>query len=120
MLKVLDLVIALTGLRDHEATAGGFSPLTLRMVADDHKAYYPGATPVHIRVTGDRTTGRLLGAQLLGQRGAEIAKRIDIYATAISHGATVADIIDLDLSYTPPLGSPLDAVQAAATTWQRG
>ncbi|WP_344612401.1 hypothetical protein [Dactylosporangium salmoneum] len=86
---------------------------------DDHKAYYPGATPVRIRITGDRTTGRLLGAQVLGHRGAEIAERIDIYATAISHGASVADIIDLDLSNTPPLGSPWDAVQAAATAWYR-
>jgi hypothetical protein len=37
----------------------------------------------------------------------------------ISFGATVADIADLDLSYTPPLGSPWDAVQVATTTWQR-
>ena len=50
----------------------------------------------------DRTSGRLLGAQLLGRHGAEIAKRIDTYATAISYGATVDDIADLDLSYTRP------------------
>ncbi|HEV8566382.1 MAG TPA: CoA-disulfide reductase, partial [Actinoplanes sp.] len=78
------------------------------------------ATPIQIRVTGDRATGRLLGGQLLGHRGAEVAKRIDIYATAISYGATVDDVADLDLSYTPPLGSPWDAVQIAATTWRRG
>jgi len=87
--------------------------------ADDHKAYYPGATPVHLRITGDRHTGRLLGAQLLGASGAEIAKRVDTYATAISYGATVDDIADLDLSYTPPLGSPWDAVQVATTAWRR-
>jgi NADPH-dependent 2,4-dienoyl-CoA reductase/sulfur reductase-like enzyme len=95
-------------------------PLTgVEAVADDHKAYYPGATPIRIRVTGDVTTGRLLGAQLVGHRGAEIAKRIDIYATAIHHGARVDQISDLDLSYTPPLGSPWDAVQTAAHAWTR-
>jgi hypothetical protein len=52
-------------------------------------------------------------------RSAEIAKRIDIYATAISYRATVADVTDLDLSYTPPPGSPWDAVQIAATAWHR-
>src|SRR6266511_4602895 len=57
-------------------------------------------------LTGDRRSGRLLGAQLLGHVGAEIAKRIDILATAIAYGATVEEIGDLDLSYTPPLGSP--------------
>ena len=74
---------------------------------------------MHVRITGDRHTGRLLGAQLVGSRRAEIAKRIDIYATAISSGAAVADVTDLDLSYTPPLGSPWDAVQIAATAWHR-
>ncbi|MFF5079421.1 alpha/beta fold hydrolase [Actinoplanes sp. NPDC000266] len=67
----------------------------------------------------DRTTGRLLGGQVLGRHGAEIAKRVDTYATAISYGATVADIADLDLSYTPPLSSPWDAVQTATAAWTR-
>jgi len=61
----------------------------------------------------------MLGAQLAGRRGAEIAKRVDIYATAIHHGARVGEMSDLDLSYTPPLGSPWDAVQAAADAWTR-
>jgi pyruvate/2-oxoglutarate dehydrogenase complex dihydrolipoamide dehydrogenase (E3) component len=74
---------------------------------------------MRIRVTGDRTTRRLLGAQLLGSRSAELAKRIDIYATAISFGTTVDDVTDLDLSYTPPLGSLWDAVQIATTAWRR-
>ena len=56
---------------------------------------------------------------MLGHHGAEIAKRIDTYATAISYGASVDDVADLDLSDTPPLGSPWDAVQIAATTWRR-
>ncbi|MBM0275162.1 FAD-dependent oxidoreductase [Micromonospora tarensis] len=117
--KVFDLVAAGTGLRDDHARKAGYDPVTVASTADDHKAYYPGATPVRVRVTGDRRTGRLLGAQLLGTRGADIAKRIDTYATAISYGASVADIAELDLSYTPPLGSPWDAVQIAATNWQR-
>lgn len=89
------------------------------MAADafDHRAYYPGATPLRMRLTGDRASGRLLGAQLLGQTGAEVAKRIDILATAIAYRATVADLSDLDLSYTPPLGSPWDALQHAAHAW---
>jgi hypothetical protein len=32
---------------------------------------------------------------------------------------TVDQLSDLDLSYTPPLGSPWDAVQAAAQAWVR-
>jgi len=32
---------------------------------------------------------------------------------------TVDAVSDLDLSYTPPLGSPWDAVQIAAQAWTR-
>ena len=119
VVKVFDLVAARTGLRDHEAATIGHDPVTVAAVADDHKAYYPGAQPISIRVTGDRTTGQLLGAQLVGHRGTETAKRVDIYATALFHGMTVDAISDLDLSYTPPLGSPWDAVQVAAQAWVR-
>jgi NADPH-dependent 2,4-dienoyl-CoA reductase/sulfur reductase-like enzyme len=58
--KVFDLAAARTGLREHEAKAAGFNPLTVETVAWDHKAYYPGAQEMRIRVTGDADNGRLL------------------------------------------------------------
>lgn len=119
VVKVFDLVAARTGLRDIDAPAAGFDPVSSTAVADDHKAYYPGARPISIRVTGDAGTHRLLGAQLVGALGTETAKRVDTYATALHHGMTVEQISDLDLSYTPPLGSPWDAVQVAAQAWSR-
>ena len=82
------------------------------------KHYDPGARRIRLRVTGDRQTGRLLGAQILGPWQAEVAKRIDVYATALFAGMTVDAISDLDLSYTPPFGSPWDAVQFAAQAWE--
>ena len=48
VVKVFDLVAARTGLRDHEARAHGFTPVKPAHVADDHKAYYPGAKPITI------------------------------------------------------------------------
>ncbi|GAB3148168.1 FAD-dependent oxidoreductase [Microbacterium neimengense] len=119
VVKVFDLVAARTGLRDHEAAAAAYAPHSHTAIADDHKRYYPGATPISIRITGDTRDGRLLGAQLVGARGAEISKRVDTYATALHHGMTVAAMSDLDLSYTPPLGSPWDAVQVATQAWER-
>jgi NADPH-dependent 2,4-dienoyl-CoA reductase/sulfur reductase-like enzyme len=119
VVKVFDQAAARTGLRHHEADAAGFDPVTVESVADDHKAYYPGSHRITMRVTGDRATGRLLGMQLFGHKNAEIAKRIDIAATAIFHGMTVDGLSDLDLSYTPPLGSPWDAVQMGAQAWTR-
>jgi NADPH-dependent 2,4-dienoyl-CoA reductase/sulfur reductase-like enzyme len=119
VVKIFDEVAARTGLRDHEAAAGDFDPLTVESEADDHKAYYPGSHRIAMRFTGDRRSGRLLGVQLFGHRHAEVAKRIDIAATAIFHGMTVEDVSDLDLSYTPPLGSPWEAIQIGAQAWAR-
>jgi NADPH-dependent 2,4-dienoyl-CoA reductase/sulfur reductase-like enzyme len=119
VVKIFDQAAARTGLRDHEAAAAGYDPVTVQSQADDHKAYYPGSHRITMRVTGDRATGRLLGVQLFGHRHAEIAKRIDIAATAIFHGMTADAVSDLDLSYTPPLGSPWEAVQMGTQAWVR-
>jgi len=119
VVKIFDMVAARTGLKDAEAAAVGFDPFTVEFDGDDHKAYYPGSHRVHLRYTGDRSTGRLLGVQLFGHRHAEVAKRVDIAATAIFAGLTVDAVNDLDLSYTPPLGSPWDVVQGGAQAWVR-
>ncbi len=119
VVKIFDQAVARTGLRDHEAAAAGFDPVTVSSQADDHKAYYPGSHRIAMRVTGDCGTGQLLGVQLFGHKHAEIAKRIDIAATAIFHHMTVDAVSDLDLSYTPALGSPWEAVQMGAQAWVR-
>jgi NADPH-dependent 2,4-dienoyl-CoA reductase/sulfur reductase-like enzyme len=119
VVKIFDLAVARTGLLESEAKAERFSPLTVKTEGWDHKAYYPGAHRLVIRVTGDRETGRLLGAQILGHWQSEVAKRIDIFATAIHHGMSVQELVDLDLSYTPPLSSPWDPVQSSALAWER-
>lgn len=118
VVKVFDLVAARTGLRDTESVDGGFRTSTFATAADDHKRYYPGARAIHLRVTGDLDNHRLIGAQMVGNRGSEIAKRIDTYATALYAGLTIEQVSELDLSYTPPLGSPWDAVQTATQTWE--
>lgn len=117
VVKVFDLVIARTGLRDSEAHKAGFDPLTVESRLWDHKVYYQGAREIVIRVTGDRKSGRLLGAQMVGHWQAEVAKRIDIFATALFHEMLVDDLNQLDLSYTPPVSSPWDPVQMSAQAW---
>jgi NADPH-dependent 2,4-dienoyl-CoA reductase/sulfur reductase-like enzyme len=116
-LKVFDLAIARTGLSERDARKARFDPVTVGLEANDHKAYYPGVVPLRIHLTGDRQTGRLLAGQILGNRRAEISKRIDIVATALFHDASVDYLNDLDLSYTPPFSSPWDPVQMAAQAW---
>lgn len=117
VVRVFDWAFARTGLRDSDARDAGLEPLTVTATAPDHKAYYPNAHTLHLRVTGEMSTGRILGFQLAGHLSAQVAKRIDIPAAAIFAGLTVDQLGDLDLSYTPPFGSPWDAVQIGAQAW---
>jgi NADPH-dependent 2,4-dienoyl-CoA reductase/sulfur reductase-like enzyme len=119
VVKLFDMIAARTGLRDEEATRAGFAPFTTETTLWDHKAYYPGAQELRVLVTGDRKTGQLLGAQMLGHRNSEVSKRLDIFAAALFHEMSVEALSDLDLSYTPPLSSPWDPVQMAAQAWTR-
>jgi NADPH-dependent 2,4-dienoyl-CoA reductase/sulfur reductase-like enzyme len=119
VVKVFDLVVARTGLRDGEASAAGLDPRTVQIETWDHKVYYPGAHTLYLRITGDRVTGQLLGAQIVGHRTAEVAKRVDVFAAALFNRMAVEALNDVDLSYTPPLSSPWDAVQMAAQAWSR-
>lgn len=111
--KIFDKVVARTGLSGREARVEGFTPVSADFEAWDHKAYYPDARKLRIRVTADRETRRLLGAQIIGAYGTEVSKRIDILAAALCHGATADEFTGYDLSYTPPLSSPWDPVQMA-------
>jgi NADPH-dependent 2,4-dienoyl-CoA reductase/sulfur reductase-like enzyme len=117
--KIFNLVAARTGLKDDEALKEGFSPLSVDIETWDHKAYYPHAEKMRIRITGDQKTRKLLGAQIIGAYGTEVSKRIDTVAAAIHNGMTMESLNDLDLSYTPPLSSPWDPVQMAAQAWDR-
>lgn len=117
VVKIFDWVAARTGLRDIEAKAAGFDPLTIELECWDHKEYYPVAQKLTLRMTGDRNTKRLFGVQIFGHRDAEISKRVDIIAAALFNEMKMNEIGDLDLSYTPPLSSPWDPLQMAAQEW---
>ena len=56
-------------------------------------------------------SGRVLGAQAVGQEGAE--KRIDVIAMAIQKNATVFDLEEAELCYAPQFGAAKDPVNMA-------
>ncbi|KXL46535.1 hypothetical protein M433DRAFT_8506 [Acidomyces richmondensis BFW] len=109
--KVFDLTIASVGLSVAELTRIGTKFEYVTVHPSDHAGYYPGATPITLKVAFDKATGKLLGAQAVGKKG--IDKRIDVLATAIRAGMTISDLQDLELAYAPPYGSAKDPVNMA-------
>lgn len=73
-----------------------------------HAGYYPGATPITLKLVYELPSGRVLGAQAIGKHGVD--KRIDVIAMAIQMKATVLDLEQAELCYAPPFGSAKDAV----------
>ena len=72
----------------------------------------PGAKPITTKLIAEKRTGRLLGAQIVGQEGA--AKRIDALAVALWNSMTVEEMTGLDLSYAPPFAPVWDPILIAA------
>jgi CoA-dependent NAD(P)H sulfur oxidoreductase len=111
VVKVFDLEVARTGLGLAEARAAGLDAVATDVLSRSRAKYYPGASPLHVRLV-HTPGGRLLGGQIAGREGA--AKRIDVLATALYAGLTVTDLAALDLSYAPPFAPVYDPVLAAA------
>jgi NADPH-dependent 2,4-dienoyl-CoA reductase/sulfur reductase-like enzyme len=110
--KVCDTEVARTGLSTREAETAGYSFVTAVVDSTTKAGYFPGATPIRLKMIAERRSGRLLGAQIVGKQAA--AKRIDALAVCIWNRMTVDEILSLDLSYAPPFAPVWDPVLIAA------
>ncbi len=116
IVKVFDLAVAKTGLSENQAVSEGLSTLATYVLAGDHAGYYPNPKDLHIKTIAERTTGRLLGAQIIGEKGVD--KRIDVMATAIYNRMALDDLLQLDLAYAPPYSAARDPVIVAGAIGQ--
>ena len=110
VIKIFDLILAATGNNERILDKQNISHKAIIIHPNNHAGYYPGATPITLKLIFN-DTGKILGAQALGYGGVE--KRIDIIATAMRLGGTIYDLTELELAYAPPFGSAKDAVNFA-------
>lgn len=110
--KVLALEVARTGLTEEEARQMGYQVESAMIKSQSGAHYYPGTTPLWVKLIYQSGDMRLLGGQIIGEQGA--AKRIDVLATALHQRMTVDDIRALDLSYAPPFSPVWDPILVAA------
>ncbi|HHZ9009573.1 FAD-dependent oxidoreductase [Enterococcus faecalis] len=107
IVRVFNLAVAYTGLTEKEAQSEGLETAVLYNIKPDH-ADYLGGKELTIKALADKSDGRILGAQIIGQQGVD--KRIDVIATAISFGAVAEDLFHLDLAYAPPFATTKDPI----------
>lgn len=111
--KIFDTYVAVTGLNEAQAKDAGIETVTAEIMHTDKASFYPGSKPIRIKITLDKNSGKLLGAQLVGSESA--AKKIDVFATAITAGMTVYELNQLDLAYAPPIAPVYDPILIAAS-----
>ncbi|WP_353096521.1 FAD-dependent oxidoreductase [Tissierella praeacuta] len=103
--KLPNLNIGRTGLTETAAKEAGYDVISVVTVVDDKAHYYPDASFFIVKILADKNTKKLLGLQVLG-KGA-VDKIVDIAVTAITMGATLEDIENMDLAYAPPFSTAI-------------
>ena len=112
--KFCALGISRTGLGERQAADAGFDPVGVSIETTNFAGYMPDPDTMTVVMIADRSTRRLLGAQIVG--GQDSALRIDVAATALATELTIDDIVMLDLAYAPPFSSVWSPIQVAART----
>lgn len=110
--KVFDMNIASTGLNKNQCEANGIKYDFVYVIPSDKVGIIPSAQPMHLKVLYEVPTGKLLGAQAVG-RG-EVVKRVDVAAAMITMNATLYDLKDLELCYSPMFSTAKDPLNHAA------
>lgn len=109
--KVFDLTVATTGLPGKRLRQAEIAYASSTTHSSSHASYYPDATQMSIKITFDKETGKLYGAQIVGYDGVD--KRIDEFALVIKHQGTIYDLMKLEQAYAPPFSSAKDPVAIA-------
>ena len=113
--KIFDMTAASTGLNEKVLKSMGkelWKDYGIALIHPmSHAGYYPGATPLTLKLLFNMTDGLILGAQIVGFEGVD--KRIDTIATSIHYRGTVYDLIKIELAYAPPYSSAKDPVNMA-------
>ena len=107
-----DKQIAGTGLSLGLASWYGIDTVTGKAEGLTRARYYPGGMELKVKVIADRTTHRIVGAQIIA--GEEATGRIDWLTSAIINGMTAEDfLVRSENAYCPPTSMVKDVVISA-------
>ena len=114
VVKLPDLNCGRTGLTEAQAIEAGYDVATALTVTDDKAHYYPDSDFFSIKLVADKTTGKVLGVQVLG--AGAVDKIVDMAVVAITMGATLSDLENLDGAYAPPFSTAIHPLVQAVHT----
>lgn len=108
--KVFDHGVAGTGLSLESAERCGFDALSAFVVQFDKSHFYPEKDLIVLELVFEKGTGRILGLQGISTNGDSLKGRIDSVAVILPQKPTTKEISNLELAYSPPFSSAMDAL----------
>ncbi len=111
-IHLFDMNAASTGLNAKTAEQAGIPYDFVYVMPGDKVGLMPNSNPLHFKLVYEYPTGRILGAQAIGK--GNVDKRIDVIASIIMMNGTLEDVKELELTYSPMLGTAKDVVNHAA------
>ncbi len=109
--KLFDYGIGITGLSEEKAKEAEIDYVKVINASPDKPGFMNGKLLI-TKLIADKSTGRILGAQCIGQ--GDVSKQLAIWATAIKGNLTVDDVSNNDLPYAPPYSLAIDHSIASA------
>src|SRR5207245_2306710 len=110
--KLFGLEVAAPGPTTSAAEKIAITPVSVRITGSTRLSYYPGGKDLTVKLLANRTNGKLIGAQLVGEEGATI--RANFASMAAHLGLTVEEFAGIETCYSPPLAPVWDPVTIAA------
>jgi CoA-dependent NAD(P)H sulfur oxidoreductase len=114
--KVFNLETAATGIDEQEAVSAGFHPVS-HIYWGNAVGSLMGRKKIGLKLIADKSTGKLIGAQAIGETGA--VSRINALAVALWSQLNIDQVAYLDFAYSPPFSSSMDAIHRAARELQK-
>ena len=116
ILKLFEISVGGTGLSIQRADREGYQVISAFVVQFDRAHFFPDKDLMYLEIVVEKTTGRVLGVQGLGNRGDGMFARLSAVSGLLPHRPEVSEISNLEIPYSPPFSAAMDIVNALGNT----
>ena len=110
--RLFDTEIGGTGLTEFMAGRAGIETVSGTIASKTRADYFPGALPIRIKLTAEKETAKIIGAQIIG--GEEVTQRINALSFAIQNEMTIRELAKAETCYAPPVCETWEPMVLAA------
>ncbi len=112
VVKLFDQTACGAGLTIEAALREGYDAISVHVEQFDRAHFFPEKALMALELVVDKTTRRVLGIQGMSEAGDALTARINAMVPLLKDHATVEDVSNLEIVYSPPFASAMDIINA--------